>query len=344
MNTNLKRLIPLFALACCTTTAAFAYDSEDKNHNEHKSMHAVPPPQHPGGPDALSFYIGAAYTYWVPYQEGMNLAVGGPVSPATEPQGNVLRPAMSGASGFKVSLGANTHHDGWNAELAYTWFRYSPDMAENTFIAGATYIQTFAPIGTLINSLESQFKTQFNRVDATLDRSFYAGHYMTFRPWLGLLGAWDTQNLNYNGPLTGGPVGRANKALMKQTWWGIGPYAGGEGTYYFTNDWGLYIKSGVALLLSNRTVTVNNSLYQDDVSQGALVNNKSSSDTVDPMLETGMGLRWDSNWTDWALRIDLGWEFQTYFNHNGFQGYYSPVGNMGTYAMQGLTLAVRVNF
>ncbi|MCH9617423.1 MAG: hypothetical protein SP4CHLAM5_07120 [Chlamydiia bacterium] len=339
MNKNLKRLIPLFALACCATTTAFAYDSNDE-HKEHKSMHAVPPPQHPGGPDALSFYVGAAYTYWAPYQEGMNLAIGEPTT-GTTVRGNVLKPAMNAASGFKVSLGANTHHDGWNAEIAYTWFYYSPSMKDHTILTGVTYRPTFNAIDEAYSSLKSQFKTQFNRIDLTVDRSFYAGHYMTFRPWMGLLAAWDTQNLNFIGN-TSSTV--TQQAYKKQTWWGIGPYAGGEGTYYFTNDWGLFIKSGVSLLLSDRTVYNNNLNYTDGVAASAVANNKATDYGVDPMFETELGLRWDSNWTDWALRIDLGWQLQTYFNHNGFLGYYSGAGNMGTFAMQGLTLAVRVNF
>lgn len=337
MNKNLKRLFPLFAAACCLTTTAFAYDGEETN-KKHNAAHAVPPPQHPGGPDALSFYVGAAYTYWVPYQEGMNLAIGNPTS-TTGNEGNVLRAAMNGASGFKVFLGANTHHDGWVAGLNYTWFNYAPKMKANTLITDVTYQGVFSD--NAFTSLESKFYSQFNRIDATLGRSFYAGHYMTFRPWLGLLGAWDTQHLKYNSVVTSTVT---EKARMTQSWWGIGPYAGGEGTYYFANDWGLYISSGASLLLANHAVTMENLDYTDGQATTVNSNYKTAPNSVDPMLETTLGLRWDSNWTDWALCIDLGWELQTYFNHNGFQGINNSVGNMGTFSMQGLTLAVKVNF
>ena len=58
-----------------------------------------------------------------------------------------------------------------------------------------------------------------------------------------------------------------------------------------------------------------------------------------------LGIRWDSFWTDWALRVEIAWEMQTYFSHNGWFRPDAPEQmNRGTYSMQGLTAGIRVNF
>lgn len=336
MNKNLRRLLSLSILASCAVAPISAYDN--KNEHKHNVQHAVPPGQYPSSQDALPFFIGAYYTYWVPYQTGMNLGLGG--NNLAQP-GNVARPALNGASGFKVSLGSNTGHDAWNVQLNYTWFWYSPGYRANNPKNEVLYIPTFNANNVVYQTLESRFQTQFNRIDGIVDRSFYAGHYLAFRPWLGLLGVWDYQNLDYNATTEQEQI---EKARDTQNWWGIGPYAGVEATFYFTNDWGLFISSGGSLLLANHDVNIGDFYYTDDTPSSTVRNNKTNFNNVEPMIETSLGLRWDSNWTDWALRIDVAWELQTYFNHNGFLPYYSPVGVLGDYSMQGLTVGLRFNF
>lgn len=345
MNKNLKKLLPLFAAATCFIAPAFAYDDDSNDHMDHKAPHAVPPPQYAGGEDALSFFIGASYTYWVPYQQGMNIAY---AEGTQADRGNTIRPKTEGRSGFKIGLGANTHHDGWNVFLNYMWFYNDPGMKSNTLIANLvdTYHVTFDEEENFYDAISSKFKNQFNRLDALVDRSFFAGHYLAFRPWLGLLGAWENQNLDFNATIHGGnDDGDVEHFRNKQYWWGIGPYAGVDATFYFTNEWGLFISSGAALLLADHEVT---QVETYNTAEGVFIrtghNNYTNFSNVEPMLENSLGLRWDSFWTEWAIRVELAWEMQTYFSHNGIQGFYSPVGLMGDYSMQGLTAHVRVNF
>ncbi|MCH9811563.1 hypothetical protein K0U07_02225 [bacterium] len=336
MNKNLRRLLSLSVLAACTFAPAYAYDN--KEDHKHNMQHAVPPGQYPGGDESLDFFVGASYTYWVPYQTGMVIGQGRTSSAS---QGNTAAPSTDGASGFKVMLGANTQHDAWNVQLEYTWFYRSPGFSTNKLKNTVHFTPTFDELTPRYSSLESRFQNQFNRIDGMVDRSFYAGHYLAFRPWLGLLGAFDYQDLDYNATTTEGTDLRAR---FHQDWWGIGPYAGAEATFYFTNDWGLFISTGASLLLSNHDVRQRLGTWDGTTLSPTIINNSDNFNNVEPMVEAKLGLRWDSNWTDWALRIDVAWELQTYFNHNGFLPYYSPVGVNGDYSMQGLTVGVRVNF
>jgi hypothetical protein len=334
MKTKLQKFLPLFALASCfTATSVFA--SEDMSSTP-KAQYSVAPAKNPGGDDALAFYIQAAYTFWVPYQEGMNFASSGNTGTATI-AGNYLTPSINGCSGFKVGIGANTMHDGWMVGLNYAWFYNNPTILANSLIDGTTYTATFNDSGVTYRKPSSQWTGQFNRIDGQLDRSFYAGHYLTFRPWLGLLGAWETQNVNLFETVSA-PLPMNN---WKQNWWAIGPYAGCEASFFFTNEWAMYISSGASMLLATHTLT------QLEKSNSNGVFSYNLADTfynVEPMMETSLGLRWDSYWTDWALCIDLSWELQTYFSHNGFQSFDNPMGLMGNYSMQGVTAGARVSF
>ncbi len=342
MNTKLKKLIPLFALASCfTATSVFA--GEDTNGTP-KAQYSVAPAKNPGGEDALAFYIQAAYTFWVPYQEGMNLAYSGTNATADLP-GNIISPSINGCSGFKVAIGANTMHDGWMVGLNYAWFNISPAMATNKFLDGRTYISTFDDSGDTINSISSKWSNQFNRLDGQLDRTFYAGHYLTFRPWLGLLGAWDNQHLDANeNENESQSIVVDEQVRWQQSWWGVGPYAGVEASYFFTSEWALYISSGGSMLLANHCLTQAEYEMEGNAVGTYEFNQKNNLYNVEPMIETSLGLRWESFWTEWALCIDLSWELQTYFSHNGFQSFDSPMGLMGNYSMQGLTAAVKVSF
>lgn len=338
MNKNRKGLQSLFLMATILATVP-ALAATDNNMKKGKTQHAVPPAQYPNQEGQKNFFIGAAYTYWAPYQEGMNLAVGGD---STSVQGNIISARMNAQSGFKVFASSNCFHDGWVASACYTWFYNPASLRPNTLIDGPTYVPTFNADTISYSAMESDFTNQFNRIDVQVDRSFFAGHYLAFRPRLGLLAAWEKQHLNYNGDISGGENNAQDRFSMVQSWWGIGPYSGGEATYYFSSDWGLYISSGIAMLLSYHDVDNNN--FRLETSFTAVNNSVDHFPNVEPMMEVGLGVRWEGNWTNWGLKIDLGWELQTYFNHNGFLGYYSPVGVYGNYSMQGLTLAAEVCF
>ncbi len=356
MNTNLKRMLPIFAVAAMTaTTAVFAYDNDMQ---KEKTTHAVPPPVNAHGEDALSFFVGAAYTYWVPYEGGTNVAIaeGANDSEAltTSTPGTVVSPAFNGVSGFKVGLGANTHHDGWVVALNYTWFYHAPGMKDSGVAltqtgSSGTFNSAWSNDDISYNTIASQFHMQFNRIDACLDRAFYAGHYLAFRPWIGLLGAWDSQALNSNGTFAASSISPLTTATsdqirMNQSWWGIGPYAGVDCTYYFANEFGLFLSSGVAMMLNNYNVNERQDYYLATTNLGTNYNIATEFNNVAPMLEGTLGLRWDSFWTEWALRLELGWELQTYFAHNGYTGVVAPQGVRGQYSMQGLTAVARVNF
>jgi len=301
----------------------------------------VPPAQYPGGEDALCFFVGASYTYWVPYQEGMNVAY---AEGTATTAGNIIRPNMEGQSGFKVELGANTQHDGWSAIVQYAWFDQTQSLKNRTLVSGAgSYHTPFESESdtasrNAYNAVATQYLQQFNRIHGAVDRAFYAGHYLAFRPFCGLLGAWENQKLNFN--LTRTTGGNIDQFRLRQDWWGIGPYMGVDCTYYLTNEWGFFLATGGSLLLSYHDVRSQASTFNGDTDY----NMRTTYSDVEPMVDGMIGLRWDSFWTDWALRLEAAWELQTYFQHNGMLGVDEITGQEGNFSLQGLTVGLRIYF
>jgi len=310
--------------------------------------YAVPPPQYPSDSCAMIFFINAAYTFWQPYQQGMMLLSTEPKSPSTTPAASWVGTYMTPQSGFKVGAGINTFHDGWKAEAEYTWFYNHPAMRstalDTTYI---NYTSTWDSEETIsVRTIASQFTNLFQRVDLTLDRTFYAGNYLAFCPMGGLVGAWEEQNFNlemtYN---QSNPDSLANIRKIYQTmnWWGIGPYAALDTSYYCFDEWAIFFMAGGSI---NLAVHHTSKLETNAVTPTPAVytRTKTKLPTVEPMLETAIGLRWDTFGMDWGLRVQIGWELQVWFNHNSFIETQVNYSNYGNYAMQGLTANFRANF
>ncbi|MCH9617535.1 MAG: hypothetical protein SP4CHLAM5_03000 [Chlamydiia bacterium] len=339
MITTTKKVTALFVLGCLTATNIFADNMSSKKEQEPSMEQYVPPAQPLGKDGSLNYYLKAAYTLWAPYNNATTYGTG--IGTASL-RGNILQANTYAASGFKVGAGANLDHDGWHLGATYTWFLHDPATTGDAVNAGQDYY-SIQDIALTLNSASSKYKIQFNRIDAMIHRNFYIGHYVAFRPWLGLLASWDTQNLNYN---TTGDDDITVRSRLKQTWWGIGPYGGAEATYYITNHFGLYISSGASMLLTEKT---NTSYFYSTTADAPAVenfieNNKGNQNDVEPLLEASLGVRYESLWEKVSLRIDLAWETQTYLMHTSFLEIGDSVPTRTNYSMQGLTATARVSF
>jgi hypothetical protein len=348
MKSILKTMIATFGLVTFMgTSQVFAQMSSNTTQTKSTAPYAVPPAAHPAGKDNLTFLVGASYTFWQPFQAGTNIAYGKGIltNPSTE-AGNIYTPEFNAQSGFKVCLGANVDHDGWNISAEYTWFYNNPGMRTNNLPtdAGDIFAKFQLNSDLQITGLQSMYKNQFNRIDAVLDRAFYAGHYLSLTPFIGLLGTWDMQYLNFDVETTGGPTitytANTQSTRSNQSWWGIGPYAGINSSYFFTNEWAIFLNSGLSMLLANHKTSQKQ--YDYDLSNNIaayMYNTNANINGVEPMLEGALGLSWDSYWPEWAVHVKVSWELQTYFAHSRFD-----TNVLENYSMQGLTIDLGVSF
>jgi hypothetical protein len=362
METNLKKLVPILGVICCSMTALFAgpYDSPDDKNNgnsDNQPKTAVPPGANMNGTDGPMAYISADYTYWTARQSGLAVALtNNYASGSTSPiSGTVIYPSWYANSGFKVGLGSFLNHDGWDIGAEYTWF-WNTNNPINTVTLNGTGISTWAAgnvgvpaVSGTLQSVGSNWNNWFQRVDASIGRAFFAGHYLTLRPFAGLLGAWDQQNFNINYTTTIPSTSAANWT-NQQSWWGVGPYTGVDTSFHFpqmmdSSQFSLFLDMGAALPWSQYTLTqqfnTTDTTTTTAFSYGGVFN------TTDAMLEMSLGLRWETVWNDshsWSFLLSAAWEEQVWFQHNHFIQSGNADQQSGNYVMQGLTVKARVGF
>ena len=238
METNLKKLLPIVGVLCFSMTQLVA-DYNDSSTKTPQPQMAVPPSPTPGetGPN---IFISADYTLWTAREAGLAVAAsnyyGDPGSADAE-AGKVYYPKMKLNSGFKVDLGVYLPHDNWDVKAEYTWFNNnSNDMHDADFTPGQG-VATFRPEVTdvmILDQASSSWNVWFNRIDLTMGRSFFAGHYLAIRPFMGLLGAWDNQKLHVE--YTDSDDGDEFDLHNTQKWWGVGAYGGLNATFTFVSD------------------------------------------------------------------------------------------------------------
>lgn len=339
MEANLKKLLLLLGVVCFSITslsAATYNQANDQTDNSDMMRSAVPPAKY-SDENNLRCFISADYTFWTARQDGFlfgvdNYYASGVASPI---QGSGYYPNWYGNSGFKVGLGAFLNHDGWDLAAEYTWFsnQNSPIITATVTSGQGLLLPSYATFTTL----GSQWSNQFNRIDLDMGRSFWAGHYLTLRPFAGLMGGWETQNLTVESAALVGGINALNTESQK--WWGIGPYTGLDATFVFpsgmeSNEFGIFLNSGFALPWSRYKVSVVN--QRRAPGQPTQIYTQLNIYTSTPMIEMSIGVDWESWWNDHSrcFALSAAWENQVYFLHNQFLSA-SDNGNM---ILQGLTV------
>lgn len=340
----------LLILTLSATLAANVFDLEqtyfdEEINKETKKDYAIPPPKHPYDEASMIFFVHASYTLWSPYQQNMILLYSGYTESGT-PQ-NWITTSISPQSGFKAGISCNTFHDGWRANAQYTWFNNNTGYISPYLNNYISYYSIWSDIVDLkVGQLESQWNNTFQRVDVTCDRIFYIGNYLTFKPWIGILGAWDHQVFNQKiAPKTLPDDFETINQTMN--WWGLGPYGGFLSSYYFVESFALeYLIGGSLNFVSQRTKNINT---RENYTPRVRTNTKSLIYDLQPMLETMLGFKWESFGKDWGLTIAAGWELQVWFSHSSFinayqDSFYAFYNNYGNYSTQGLTTTATINF
>ena len=391
MNTNLKKLLPLLGVVCLSTTHGFADDySLSSADTCAKIKSAVPPGVNCPCDDGPNVYVNVAYTLWTARQEGLasgysNTAFAPVVGNDSTidkqplPNGKVLYPSWKLRSGFKVGLGAYLDHDCWDVGIEYAWFWNKNNSfsgisstIETTKAGGASTAnggvaplwQSAATFGgsalTQWNTINCKWNNWFNRIHTQLGRSVYVGHYLSLRPFIGLIGAWEEQNCEIEavalptpgfGMMVDGNTGH-------QDWWSVGPYMGFNTAFIFTNDscneWSLFMDSGFALPWGHYETTYKQN-WSASTSQTrtveidkALVESTTSHFwNIGPMIELSLGLRWETTWSEcneWSFLLQAAWESQVWFAHNQIPTWNVGNGGGNNYGMHGLTLKAQLDF
>ena len=325
----------------------------------------VNPPGRPQVRDGADLFFTADWLIWQGQENGLGYAV-------KTKEEQPLDTALYNSSvkdlhfdwdfGFRVGLGYNLPHDGWDLSSSWTWFQNNASGHASEGNGRLLASNVFAPMGSDVEgyeSIKSKLNVKLNMIDLDLGREFFVSKWMTLRPFMGLRTAWIRQHLNttYYSPLPSEIHDTISSVYTKakNNYWGLGLRGG------LNTQWGL--GAGVSLF-GNAAVSILNGFFSvndyeatqfEDGKHNDAVSNSDSFRVGRVISELAMGLRWDTMFANDRCHfgIQAGWEQLMFFGQNQFKHFlsndsFSNAGsffaNQGDLTFQGWTLAVRLDF
>lgn len=231
-------------------------------------------------------------------------------------------------TGFRVGLGWNTKHDGWDFLLA--WTRFYTHEHNSVTTAGTTYVfPTIADPNISTDPVETasaHYRLHLNQLELLLGREFYVSRALSLKPKVGIITDWIDQkfdvaytNSNGVGPQ---PAGSCDDSKNKNDFWGTGLKAG-LGTQWELG-WGFSIfgDGAFSILYGKFDVSKQDNLH--GLIEGAIASSsthlKDHFSIATYIADLSIGLRWDYMFSDDRIHLGLqaGWEDHMYFGQNQF--------------------------
>jgi len=368
MEVTFRNVMASAAIACFSLTgtvfAAQDLHSTDTDTDDQQKM--ITPNAGPRVQDGADVFFTADFIYWSVREEGLNFASTG-LSTLSTPvasleRGSTYNPSFTWQPGFKVGMGLQMAHDGWDLTAEYTWLNNPTvrnsvtNTASNGFELTPTVVMdptTQFAISTAIDTASGAWSSNYNTADLDLGRQYFISHYLILRPFAGLKASWQKQTYKVAYGTTSGSSVAYTSATMKERFFGIGLRSGMDAAFQFDNNWSMYGDVALSALAAhfnnNNTVKTYTSTTTGGVTTNTeaeyLNSTKAICNTITPVLELGMGLRWDYWFNDDSYHVGmaLGWEEQVWFGMNRLTSIYYPA-TSGDLTMSGVTFKFRFDF
>lgn len=371
MRKHILFAAPLFALtiSCCTGLQADVSNAQLNSLDQRVSAleqkkntgGMINPVGRPEVRDGADVFFTADFLVWQAHENGLSYAI-------KSEEGQPLTSALYNSTtknmhfdwdcGFRVGMGWNTPHDGWDLLANWTWFETS---AHNSASVNSDYVlrptNNYAPANPDIEgfgSARATWRLHLNLIDLELGREFFVSKWMTLRPFLGVRSGWIRQK-NILSLRDATPSGLQNGSTLtaRNNYWGFGPKTG------LNTQWGLGCgfsfvgNTAFSLLYGNFEIET---LQQQNLSgaSNTSINNSDSNRVSRAIGELVLGLRWDKMLADDRVHfgIQAGWENLMFFGQNQFKSFVGTtqqsagtfVANQGDLTIQGWTLSARVDF
>jgi Legionella pneumophila major outer membrane protein precursor len=298
------------------------------------------------GKDAPSghVYFTADWLFWRTRESGLEFAVHGASSSATTPYPHSAPSKCNFdlTSGFRTGFGVHLPDDGWDIFVNYTDFR--PKASKS--VDGALFPLLLYTPPSLAASAHAEWKITFQTLDIEIGRAYYIGRTLSFRPFLGMTGAWIGQkaDIDYKGNSI--PSGAVDNLSARNDFKGAGPRVGAGSNWHFGE--GLSLFGNGALVLAVGHFDLKNHQSQADVETIHLA---SDLNLISPTLSLIAGLAWDRNFLRDTRHVGLsaGFETQYWWRQNQLERFTDSstplfVRTDGDLAFYGLTVRGRFDF
>jgi len=294
-------------------------------------------------------YATADFLWWKAQVNNATFAFNGNGSTASNtnaPRGSFDRPDFTYRPGFKVGLGTKLSHDGWDLFSQYTWLFVSRNhtLSSATPLGGVDALVPMIayipfqqnPAGvTSLSSASGAWGLRFNVLDLLLGREFWLSPRLSMKPCAGLKFSWNAQDFNVAMQYATGVT--SVKYDMDLSQFGVAMTGAINTSYYLWKHWSIYGNFALSGMW-NRIHSLRQNYYTSGGITTLDVNTKSSTHDVTPILEMGLGMRFDTCFSQdrYKWLLEAGWESQIWSNQAAFElmNDTSP----GNLSMQGLTL------
>jgi len=252
--------------------------------------------------------------------------------------------------GFRVGLGWNTPHDGWDLYANWTRLHTKARGSVNTGASSTLYPTLEAPayVAAAPNASHAHLKLHLDMIDLELGREFFVSKWLTLRPFVGMRTAWIKQRLNtdYVG------VASTYNTNMKNNYWGVGVRPGLNTQWGLGCGFSLYGNTALSLLYGFFELDQDQySVTTADVTSSNIANAHSLR-VGRAIAEVQLGVRFERMLAKDHLHfsIQAGWENLMFFGQNQFDRFVSSaapgvfVSNQGDLTLQGYTLSLRLDF
>ena len=293
----------------------------------------VTPPARPDVKDGADLFLTADALFWRAEEDGLEFAertFQGTGSNFTD--GKVLNPDFDWKWGFRVGIGYNTPHDGW--DLYLNWVRFTTHSHKEYSVNPAAIIPRdalYASTGsnsangptTNIHEAENHWHLKLNLLDLEMGREFFVSKWLTLRPFVGVRSAWIDQKIDndYKFETSVGATETAYSIDQRCRFWGLGVRSGLNTLWSLGCGWGIYGNAAISLLPGRFHIR-----YDQDSTTAAVTTEHDSKDHLNvarAVTDLALGLRWDKLTCDDAyhIAIRVGFEQHHFFGQNQFRNY-----------------------
>ncbi|MBI2742738.1 MAG: hypothetical protein HYX48_02335 [Chlamydiales bacterium] len=350
MDWIFKKMGPAAALSLTafTSIANAATDSQMRNlENRVNALEQkkggnggmINPPARPVVKDGIDLFVMGEVLIWKAREDNLNFATQLDAVPAANgaTSGSAVNFKSKWNVGFRVGVGYNMAHDGW--DVALNWARSNSHNKTSDENECGCVSEVFQPVyypkdydanqltlPPYVTEAQAKYwRTNLNLVDLELGREFFVSKWMTVRPHVGLryMNLRQKQRFEYEGGnfLTAYnavgvgdvlPGATEDFVFLKNNFWGIGLRAGLDSTWGLGAGVSIYGKLALSALWGKFKLSQSHTL-RTSATEGTTASLSNFRDTLHvtrPMADLAIGLRYDTTFSNdsWGFGIWAGWE------------------------------------
>lgn len=300
--------------------------------------------------DSYGFFVTADFLYWNLNEGGTDYVLTDKNTPGNTPfKGKSKEIEFGWDPGFRVGIGYQfEEHDGWDGYLNFTWFQTEEHSHTHAPSGGGLIPLWGYPFTNAAEKAKASWEFDFYNLDFELGRRYFVSKYLSVRPEFGIKSAWIYQHVKASFVDIDPTDIDDFKVRRKNDFWGIGPRAGIDATWFFDSHFSLFGTTSAALLWGDFDV---HEKEREKIANLEVFNFKADFHSIVPTAQLLLGFQWEANFNDSRnhFKIMAGYEFQYWWRQNQmleFQssGSFNPDRYSEDVSLQGLTLDVRFDF